>query len=394
MTPSNVIALKFISQIASGSTPTSDSKNWNGDIPFVTPPDLNGVDGQVVRRWERSLTALGSKGSTIVENAVLLSCRAPIGHVGIVDYRAAFNQGCKAVIPDRADDLRYMAHALVAHRKALQAAGRGTTFAELSTSELAGFKIPWPSKSLRDRIADYLDRETGEIDAIIAKLDDLASALEMRRIFAIDRAFLEAGHGPTVSVQMIADVTVGIVIEPSKLYVPHGQGVPALRGLNVAPGQIIDENVVHISRDGHAAHLKSALRTGDIVTVRTGRVGTSAVVTAEWDGANAIDLVITRLHDGNYPRFLYWYLLTTIARDQIDIDSVGSVQSHFNVGALKRLRVPVVNSAEQKRIVEYLDGVTAKIDAMLAKVADLKSLLLERRAALITDVVTGKKEVA
>lgn len=31
---------------------------------------------------------------------------------------------------------------------------------------------------------------------------------------------------------------------------------------------------------------------------------------------------------------------------------------------------------------------------MLAKVADLQSLLLERRAALITDVVTGKKEVA
>ena len=43
---------------------------------------------------------------------------------------------------------------------------------------------------------------------------------------------------------------------------------------------------------------------------------------------------------------------------------------------------------------EYLDGVTAKIDAMLAKVADLKSLLLERRAALITDVVIGRKEVA
>lgn len=41
-----------------------------------------------------------------------------------------------------------------------------------------------------------------------------------------------------------------------------------------------------------------------------------------------------------------------------------------------------------------LDEATARVDAMLVKVADLKSLLLERRAALITDVVTGKKEVA
>lgn len=393
MTPSNLTALKFIGQIVSGGTPKSDAKNWDGDIPFITPPDLNGVDGQVVRRWQRSLTLLGSKGSSIVENAVLLSCRAPIGHIGIVERPVAFNQGCKAIIPDRADDLRYLGHALVAHRKALQAAGRGTTFAELSTSELAGFRLPWPRESLRDRIAAYLDRETEEIDAMIAKLDELFSVLEVRRMSVIDRAFFEADHSSTVSVQMIADVTVGIVIEPSKLYVPYGQGVPALRGLNVAPGRIVDENIVHISRNGHASHLKSELHTGDVVTVRTGRVGTTAVVTDEWDGANAIDLVITRLHQSNDPRFFYWYLASSIALDQINSDSVGSVQSHFNVGALKRLRVPKMGNEEQKRIADHLDEATAKIDAMLAKVADLKALLLERRAALITDVVTGRKEI-
>ena len=49
---------------------------------------------------------------------------------------------------------------------------------------------------------------------------------------------------------------------------------------------------------------------------------------------------------------------------------------------------------EQRRIADHLDEVTGKIDAMLAKVAELKSLLIERRAALITDVVTGRKKVA
>lgn len=49
---------------------------------------------------------------------------------------------------------------------------------------------------------------------------------------------------------------------------------------------------------------------------------------------------------------------------------------------------------EQRRIADHLDEVTGKIDAMLAKVAELKSLLIERRAALITDVVTGRKAVA
>lgn len=318
--------LKFIGQIVSGGTPKSDAENWGGDIPFITPPDLNGVDGRLVERWERSITEQGKAGSAVAENAVLLSCRAPIGHIGFVSDPVAFNQGCKAIIPERREDLRYLGHALVAHRMALQAAGRGTTFLELSTTELASFGIPWPGADARTAIAEYLDRETGEIDAMIAKLDELAGTLETRRTAVIDRAFVHTLDAPTVAVHLLADVTVGIVIEPSKLYVPQGTGVPALRGLNIAPGRILSENIVDISHEGHEAHSKSELRTGDVVTVRTGRVGTTAVVTDEWDGSNAIDLVITRLHDGNDARFFYWYLASSVARAQIDNDSVGSVQ--------------------------------------------------------------------
>ena len=61
---------------------------------------------------------------------------------------------------------------------------------------------------------------------------------------------------------------------------------------------------------------------------------------------------------------------------------------------MNRARVPVPPREEQRRIADHLDEVTGKIDAMLAKVAELKSLLIERRAALITDVVTGRKAVA
>jgi type I restriction enzyme S subunit len=58
------------------------------------------------------------------------------------------------------------------------------------------------------------------------------------------------------------------------------------------------------------------------------------------------------------------------------------------------LPITYIPIEEQVRIADELDETTARVEAMLAKVADLKSLLLERRAALITDVVTGKKEVA
>lgn len=386
------IPLKFVGRILSGGTPASDAANWGGNLPFVTPPDLNGLDGAVVTEWDRTLSDLGESGSSVVKRAVLLSCRAPIGHVGIASRPVAFNQGCKAIVTERHEDLRYLAYCLVANRKGLEAVGRGTTFAELSTTELAAFRVPWPDATKRTLAADYLDRETNTVDVMLGRLAELDELLIARRDAIIDLAFNALLELPTVSVQFIADVTVGIVIEPARLYVEDG-GVRALRGLNITPGRIVSNDVVNISREGHAANLKSELRSGDLVTVRTGRVGSTAIVPDEWSGANAIDLVITRPHPGVVSRFLYWLLSCSSSRRQIDAVSVGSVQSHFNVGALKRIRVPIIDALEQQRLADHLDEATARVDAMLAKVADLKSLLLERRVALITDVVTGTKEV-
>lgn len=387
------IPLKFVARIFSGGTPKSDAANWGGDLPFITPPDLNGLDGAVVEESDRTLSALGASGTSVVSHAVLLSCRAPIGHVGVTRRSAAFNQGCKAIVPDSHEDLRYLAYCLVADRKGLEAVGRGTTFTEVSTAELSAFRVPWPDAATRTLAAEYLDRETNALDIMLARLAELDGLLVARRDAIIDFAFGSLFELPTVSVQMIADVTVGIVIEPASLYVDGG-GVPALRGLNVSPGRILSEDVISISHEGHAANLKSELRSGDLVTVRTGRVGSTAVVPAEWNGANAIDLVITRPHAGVVSRFLFWLMSSSASRRQIDAISVGSVQSHFNVGALKRLRVPAIDELTQQRVADHLDKATARVDVMLAKVAGLKALLVERRAALITDVVTGKREVA
>lgn len=56
--------------------------------------------------------------------------------------------------------------------------------------------------------------------------------------------------------------------------------------------------------------------------------------------------------------------------------------------------VPLPPLEEQIQIADRLDEVAGKVDEMLAKVAVLRELLVERCSAFVTDVVTGKKEVA
>jgi type I restriction enzyme S subunit len=91
------------------------------------------------------------------------------------------------------------------------------------------------------------------------------------------------------------------------------------------------------------------------------------------------------------PRLVCFALAVTDIQHAVS----GSAQPKLTADAMWRLKLPFpVNVGESTALADHLDDVTSRIDQMLAKVADLKSLLTERRAALITDVVTGRKEVA
>lgn len=60
---------------------------------------------------------------------------------------------------------------------------------------------------------------------------------------------------------------------------------------------------------------------------------------------------------------------------------------------MAHLAIPVPPLHKQRRIAAELDEQTSRIDEMVAGARQLKTLLAERRATLITEVVTGAKEV-
>lgn len=254
-------------------------------------------------------------------------------------------------------------------------------------------EIPVPPLREQRAIADFLDRETAQIDAFIAKNAELIALLTERRAAFVDGE-LRAASATTASMplkRVVAGVTVGIVVTPSQWYTDVG--VPALRGLNVAAGAISTEALVYLSDEGHRSHLKSELRAGDVVVVRTGQAGAAAVVPPELDGANAIDLLIIRPGDQVLPDFLAHYLNSETAARMIAHGSVGSIQGHFNVGALRELPMPPLGLAGQGRVVERIESATQRINGAIATAQRAIDLARERRAALISAAVTGKIDV-
>ena len=120
-------------------------------------------------------------------------------------------------------------------------------------------------------------------------------------------------------------ISVGIVIKPSQYYVPENNGIKAFRSANVREGVINDSNWVYLSQEGHDANKKSQLKENDILIVRTGYPGTACVVTKEFEGSNAIDIVIAR---PNQEKILPQYLCAFTNSEQHQIGWINE-QKHF-----------------------------------------------------------------
>lgn len=291
-------------------------------------------------------------------------------------------------------DGRFLAYALqdgiTSGRVELEASV--ATIPHFTAEKISSFRVPAPDVHVQRGIAEYLDRETAKIDALTAKQKELASALaserSARRDRLIDVAWSIAEAEP---LRHSAEVTVGIVVTPSAWY--DDSGVLALRGLNVREERLDTSDVVFLTAEGDQLHRKSSLRPGDVVVVRTGQAGTAAVVPPQLAGANAIDLLIVRPRPALDGEYIAMILNGSRARSEIASVTVGAIQGHFNVSALRGFRVPVPKIPVQLDLVRRWRIAAAASDELSEGVRLLLSALQERRSALISAAVTGQIDV-
>ena len=168
----DVQKIKSYYSIVNGSTPKSDkSEYWGGDIIWITPAEMS---SSIVEIYDskRTITEEGlqSCGTTLLPiNSIILSTRAPIGQVCIAGTNLCTNQGCKSLVMRKEFNYKYSYYYLSSQTVTLNILGRGTTFMELSTYDLANYPLPIPPLPEQQEIADYLDAKCSAIDATIQK---------------------------------------------------------------------------------------------------------------------------------------------------------------------------------------------------------------------------------
>ena len=176
--------------VKGGTTPsTANSAYWNGDIPWVTPADMEGGTVETLFDTRAKVTSLAVEESSLLISQpgwLILSNRAPIGKVAICGTRMCTNQGCKLIYPLRNVEYstKFLAYWFLSHQEQLNSLGSGTTFLEISTEKLLSFPIPVVSYATQCKIVEDIDRRVCQIDNIVeSKKDSLIKLIEYRQAF-------------------------------------------------------------------------------------------------------------------------------------------------------------------------------------------------------------------
>ncbi|MFJ6237045.1 restriction endonuclease subunit S [Streptomyces griseus] len=314
-----------------------------------------------------------------------------------------FQNSINRVRLDADNDGRFLAYYLTA----LRATGfvrrycNVVSMPHLTAEKLAAVPVPLPSGREQKAIADHLDRETAEIDNLIAAQERFVGLLQERRQAVVE-------HELTTAVPAVPDTRVKHLVRsvrqgwsPQCLPWP-GDGIQTWAVLKAGAanrGIFRPEENKELPEELEPRP-STVVRSGDLVVSRANTrdlVGSAAVVAGDYPRLMLSDKLYALALDEPkaVPRYVAHLMASRRVRDLIEMAASGASASMLNISRDEIMNLPmnVPEVAEQNRILDHLDRETANIDSLIAKTQRHIELAKERRIALITAAVTGRIDI-
>ncbi|HXJ14011.1 MAG TPA: restriction endonuclease subunit S [Bryobacteraceae bacterium] len=174
--------------------------------------------------------------------------------------------------------------------------------------------------------------------------------------------------------------SVGLVINPSTYFDKAGT-VPMLVGSNVSENSIDSTTANRITSSNNKVLSASRLAAGDLVTVRVGEPGVTAVVPPELNGCNCASIMVIRQHPSFDSYWLSYAMNSRRGRQQVEHVQYGTAQKQFNISDAVDFCYPVPPLPEQRAIAQALgdvDALVGVLDRLIAKKRDLKQAVMQQ----------------
>jgi type I restriction enzyme S subunit len=274
-------------------------------------------------------------------------------------------------------------------------------------------RVPVPPRSEQNLILQYLDQETGKIDALVAEQERLIALLKEKRQAVVSQAVTKGlnpnapmkdsgfewlgqvpAHWPCVALKHLirsgTSISYGIV-QPGEAL---DDGVPFVQTTNMTGGTFDLADLQRTSHTIAAAYPRTCLEGGEVLLGIRASVGACHVVPLHLRGAN-LSRGVARIvcDDRLVPDYLVAFLRSRFAADYWALHRQGSTFSEVSIETVREISVPVPSIYEQRFLVAAIQARADEFEALILEAKRAIALLKERRAALISAAVTGKIDV-
>ena len=176
-----------ICSIIGGGTPeTGKPEYWNGNIQWFTPTEIK---SKFVSKSERKISESGLKNSSakiLPKGSLLLTTRATIGEVAIALSECTTNQGFQSLVVNKNCNNIFLYNWLQLNKFELEKRANGSTFPEISKSEIEKIEISLPNMDEQTKIANFLSSIDSKIDIEV----QLLKKLEEKKKYLLQQMFV------------------------------------------------------------------------------------------------------------------------------------------------------------------------------------------------------------
>ncbi len=278
---------------------------------------------------------------------------------------------------------------------------------------ISSISIPIPPLSEQRTIADYLDRETAKLDALIAAKERLLNLLAEKRRALITHAVTRRlnpdvpirdsgvewlgeipAHWEVIRIKHLAQLGNGSTpLRDNKEYWKNGT-FPWLTSTMVND-DIIGEPTQFVTEIAlRECHLPIVQPDSVLVAITgQGKTRGKAAVLGYPASINQHLAFISPQANNLNPEFLQLFLTSSYKVLRIISEGMGSTRGALTIEQLGEFQISLPPIVEQKQIVSTAGSMVNKIDSLIQAIEETIELLHERRAALIAAVVSGQVRV-
>ena len=362
--------IQNVATVVGGGTPSTDEpKYWGNEINWFTPSEIGKTKYVTISNRKISQNGLKNSSAKLLPNGtILLSSRATVGEASILLNEASTNQGFQSLIVNENNYNEFIYYLKYKYKREMLIKSFGSTFLEISKSNVENIKIKIPSKEEQFKIANFLSLLDKKIELQSKKIEDLKLFklyMENQFIFKDDASYIEyklrdilieGNKTPVVDTSKYQKLTIKL----------------NLKGLefNESQKEMSDKRPFYVRDENELIIGKQNYFNGSI-----------AIVDKKYAGGICSNAIMSfKAKDGFDIKYIYLYLSQKSYMKQREFLANGTGQKELSEKEFLNFSIRIPSDNKVKKIIKNVNCISKKIlleKNKLNKLIELKRGLMQ-----------------